>query len=188
MQATSNPTLLYVGIAIALIAVVVLIVAMARRARSESLRRRFGPEYERTLRKTGNRAAAERELADRQARVRKMNLAELPPGAKARYAEEWHNVQGRFVDEPREALVAADGLVISVMRDRGYPINTFDQQLADLSPDHPRVLDNYRAGRDITRRSERDAASTEDLRQAMVHYRALFEDLLADKTAKESAS
>lgn len=186
MQTTSNPTLMYVGIAIAVIIVVALIVVIAQRARSESLRRRFGPEYERTLAQTGNRAAAERELAERQSRVRKLNLQDLPPGAKARYSEEWHNLQGRFVDEPREALVTADTLVVSVMRDRGYPVDTFDQQLADLSPDHPRVLDNYRVAHDITQRSESHSVSTEDLRQAIVHYRALFDDLLGSKDSKES--
>ncbi|HTV72524.1 MAG TPA: hypothetical protein VME66_02315 [Candidatus Acidoferrales bacterium] len=185
MQASSNPTLFYIGVGIAVIIVVALIVALARRARSESLRRRFGPEYERTVQKTGDRTAAERELADREARVRKLHLQPLPAGAKARYSEEWHTIQGRFVDEPRESLVSADHLVVSVMRDRGYPADDFDQRLADLSPDHPRVLDNYRAAHDITVRSERNAASTEDLRRAMVHYRALFDDLLDNKTSSK---
>jgi hypothetical protein len=186
MQANTNPTFLYLGVAVAVILVVALIVAFVQRARSESLRRRFGPEYDRTLRQTGNRAAAERELANRQARVRKLNLQDLPPGAKARYVDEWQTLQGRFVDEPREALMAGEKLVISVMRDRGYPVDTFDQRLADLSPDHSGVLDNYRAARDITRGSERDATSTEDLRQAMVHYRVLFDDLLGEKQVREN--
>jgi hypothetical protein len=161
---------------------------MARRARSESLRRRFGSEYERTLQQTGNRTAAERELADREARVRKLRLQPLPPGAKARYTEEWHTIQGRFVDDPRESLVSADDLVVSVMRDRGYPTDDFNQRLADLSPDHPGVLDNYRAAHDITQRNERSAASTEDLRRAMVHYRALFDELLDTKTSSKTSS
>jgi hypothetical protein len=110
--------------------------------------------------------------------VRKFHIEELPAGARSRYTEEWRTVQTRFVDQPREAVSEADRLVENVMRDRGYPMDDFDQRVADLSPDHPQVVENYRAAHDIASRTERGEVDTEDLRQAMVHYRSLFTDLL----------
>jgi hypothetical protein len=102
----------------------------------------------------------------------------LPPGAKERYAEEWRSVQNRFLDEPQSALVEADRLVASVMRDRGYPPTSYDQRAADLSPDHPEVVNDFRIAHAIAARSNDEEVVTEDLRQAMVHYRAVFEDLV----------
>jgi hypothetical protein len=107
-----------------------------------------------------------------------MHIEELPAGARERYTEEWRTVQTRFVDQPREALTDADRLVENVMRDRGYPMSDFEQRAADISPDHPKVVDNYRAAHGIATRAETGEVSTEDLRQAMVHYRTLFNDLL----------
>ncbi len=171
-----------VTIIIAVVVVLLIIVgavALARRNRSKSLQDRFGPEYQRTVRESGgSRAEAERELARRQERVKRMHIEELPAGAKNRYTEEWRTVQTRFVDEPKTALVNADRLIANVMRDRGYSTDNFDQNVADLSPDHPNVLQNYRTAHDITRRTETGEVSTEDLRQAMVHYRSLFDDLV----------
>lgn len=179
MPATTTPTTTYVLAAIIIIAIIVAVVALARRNRSASLRKRFGPEYERTVRTTGDRTAAERELEQREKRVKRMHIEELPPGAKSRYTEEWRTVQTRFVDEPKAALANADRLITNVMRDRGYPMNGgFKQSAADLSPDHPSVVQNYRAAHDIASRSERGEVSTEELRQAMVHYRTLFDDLV----------
>jgi hypothetical protein len=150
------------------------------------LQQRFGPEYDRAVRNTGDRSAAERDLAAREARVRKFHIEELPAGARERYTEEWRAVQTRFVDEPRSAVTEADRLVGSVMRDRGYPMENFEQRVADISPDHPTVVDNYRAAHDIAARSAQGEASTEDLRQAMVHYRTLFDDLLGTSERKTS--
>ena len=178
MPATSSPTTMYVIGAIVVIVLIIAAVALGRRNRSASLQQRFGPEYERTVREAGNRTEAEKELARRQKRVEHMHIEELPAGAKTRYTEEWRTVQTRFVDEPKAALVNADRLITNVMRDRGYPTDNFDQTVADLSPDHPNVLQNYRAAHDIARRSETGEVSTEDLRQAMVHYRSLFDDLV----------
>ena len=182
--AGTDPTIYYVIGAVVVIALIVIGIALARRNRSASLQKRFGPEYQRTVRDTGSRQDAERELAAREARVKKMHIEELPPGAKQRYSDEWLTVQSRFVDEPRSALVKADTLVTNVMRDRGYPMDDFDQRVADLSPDHPGVVSNYRTAHAIASRSERGEVSTEDLRQAMVHYRALFDDLV-DKNASD---
>lgn len=178
MQAT-NPTIYYIIGAIIVVAIIVVAAIFASRAaRSRRLQQRFGPEYDRTLRTAGDRTAAEHELAQREARVKRMHIEELPAGARERYTEEWRTVQSRFVDQPREALTDADRLVENVMRDRGYPVNDFEQRAADISPDHPRVVDNYRIAHGIAVRSERGEVNTEDLRQAMVHYRTLFDDLL----------
>lgn len=171
-------TTLTIVIAVVVIAAIVIAVVAAQRAKSARLQQRFGPEYDRTVRKAGDRSTAEKELAAREARVKKFHIEELPKGARDRYTEEWRTVQTRFVDEPQGALGEADALVANVMRDRGYPMESFDQQVADISPDHPQVVDNYRAAHAIAARSERGEASTEDLRQAMVHYRTLFTDLL----------
>jgi hypothetical protein len=175
----ATPLLYYVIGAVIVVAIVIAVAATtSRRARTRRLQQRFGPEYERAVRATGDPAAAERELAGREARVKRMHIEELPAGARERYTEEWRTVQTRFVDQPREALRDADRLVENVMRDRGYPMGDFDQRAADISPDHPQVVDNYRIAHGIARRSETGEVSTEDLRQAMVHYRTLFDDLL----------
>jgi FtsZ-interacting cell division protein ZipA len=177
MQA-SNPTIYYIIGAIVAIAIIVIAFLASGRARSRRLQQRFGPEYDRTVRARGDQAAAERELQAREQRVRRMHIEELPAGARERYTEEWRTVQTRFVDEPARALQQADALVTNVMRDRGYPMDNFEQAAADISPDHPQVVENYRIAHDISTRTIRGEASTEDQRQAMVHYRTLFNDLL----------
>lgn len=177
MTATS-PTIYYVIGAIVVIVVVIVAIAIARRSQSARLQRRFGPEYDRVARERGSRAEAERELARREERIKRFRLQELPAGAKERYSEEWRRVQARFVDEPAAALAQADVLIANVMRDRGYPPADFEQRAADLSPDHARALDDYRIAHEISVRSEGNNADTEDLRQAMVHYRSIFEDLV----------
>ena len=177
MTTGASTSTIIIGI-IALIVIAAIIVVAVRVTRSRRLARRFGPEYEHAVREHGDRGAAERELANREARVRRLHIEELPAGAKARYVEEWRTVQSRFVDEPSLAIAEADRLVSSVMRDRGYPLGNFEQRAGDLSPDHPRGIEDYRIAHDIVRRSERGEVPTEDLRQAMVHYRTLFSDLV----------
>jgi len=184
MSTGANTTIYYVIGAIVVIAIVVALIYAIRAARSRELAKRFGPEYERTVRERGDRTEAERELNARQARVRKFHLEELPAGAKERYGEEWRTVQTRFVDEPKAAVVDADHLVVAVMRDRGYPMENFEQRTADISPDHPHVVEDYRVAHGIAVRSERGEVSTEDLRQAMQHYRTLFTDLLGTDERK----
>lgn len=188
---TATPAIYYIIGAIVVAAIIIGVAIFASRAaRSRRLQKRFGPEYDRTVRTAGDRAVAERELAARETRVKRMHIEELPAGARERYTEEWRTVQSRFVDQPREALAQADHLVESVMRDRGYPMSDFDQRAADVSADHPTVIDNYRAAHGIASRSERGEVSTEDLRQAMVHYRTLFNDLLGtpERTGNERAA
>jgi hypothetical protein len=182
----ASPVWIIVIAIVVIIAIVLIAAFVSRGARTARLQRRFGPEYERTLRASGDRAGAERELAAREARVKRFHIEELPAGARDRYTEEWRTVQTRFVDEPKNAVVEADKLVENVMRDRGYPIEDFEQRAADISPDHPLVVQNYRAAHAIASRSERGEVSTEDLRQAMVHYRTLFTDLLGTPNERPS--
>lgn len=153
---------------------------LMQKKRSTELRRSFGPEYERTVQETGARRDAERELEQRKERVEQLHIQPLPAGEADRFADAWLDVQKRFVDEPARAVGDADGLVTEVMQRRGYPMAEFEQRAADLSVDHPRVVENYRAAHSLAGRTRNGGAATEDLRQAMVHYRILFEDLLEE--------
>jgi len=170
------------GLLVAIIVIVVVVLALAwilgRQMRSARLRKQFGPEYERAVSDSGNRQAAERDLEDRRTRRQKLEIVPLEVRARDRYLEQWHLVQARFVDSPTEATRSADRLINEVMRERGYPVEDFDQRAADISVDHPQVVDDYRAAHAVAEANERSEATTEDLRQALVHYRSLFEDLL----------
>jgi hypothetical protein len=170
------------GLLVAIIVIVVVVLALAwilgRQMRSARLRKQFGPEYERAVSDSGNRQAAERDLQDRRTRRQKLEIVPLEVGARDRYLEQWHLVQARFVDSPTEATRSADRLINEVMRERGYPVEDFDQRAADISVDHPQVVDDYRVAHTVAEANERSEATTEDLRQALVHYRSLFEDLL----------
>lgn len=168
---------LWIGIGVLVIVAIVAAIVVARR-RSTDLRSTFGSEYDRTVERTGSRQRAEAELAHREQRVERFDLRELSPGARDRYAAEWRGVQERFLDEPRVAIGEADRLVTGVMQDKGYPSQGFDQRVADLSVRHAADLDHYRAARAISLRNDRGLATTEDMRQALVHYRALFASLL----------
>ena len=168
--------------AIVVIAATAIAIVVARsansRKRTERLKERFGPEYERTLGETGEQRAAEDELAARQRRRDKLNIVALSPQAREKYAASWRAVQTAFIDNPSSAVGDADRLVIEVMRERGYPIEDFDQRAADISVDHPAVVDNYRAAHRISLSQQQGNVDTEEERQAFVHYRALFEKLL----------
>ena len=160
------------------LAVVALLVRARSRQRSAALREHFGPEYERALQEHGSRARAEKELAARHARVEKLEIHALSAEQCARFGTSWNEVQQHFVDDPAAAVSDADRLVKDVMHARGYPVGNFEQRLADLSVEHANVLSHYRAARSIALASAKGEADTEQLRQAMVHYRALFADLL----------
>jgi hypothetical protein len=170
-------TVIIIVIAIIVVAAVAGILYDARRRR---LRQRFGPEYDRMVEEKGSRTKAETELAGRERRVAGLDIRPLDPAARAQYAHDWTAVQEQFVDGPQEAVGAGQRLVRTVMKERGYPVEGDDQMLADLSVRHAAVLDHYRAAYIISQRAADGMASTEDLRQAMIHYRALFEDLLGD--------
>jgi hypothetical protein len=182
------------GAVLALIVLVVLVVAavallQVRRQRTERLRQRFGPEYDRTVEVSKDQSAAEKELRQREQRREKIQVVPLEPATRERYLETWHRTQALFVDSPTEATRRADKLVAEVMRERGYPVEDFEQRAADLSVDYPGLVQDYRAARAIAERNDRSEADTEELRQALVHYRSLFEELLeaAEDTADDSA-
>ena len=164
-----------------IIAVIAILAAVyfALTSRTKKLRTRFGPEYDRAVREQGSTFKAERELEHREKRIRNLHIRALSTDESEHFAAEWRAVQERFVDEPRGAVADADSLVHRTMQARGYPIDAeFENRAADLSVGHGGVVEHYRIAHDIAARDGRNAASTEDLRMAMKHYRALFEDLL----------
>lgn len=174
-----DPRLIWVLIAIAVIVIAAAVVWFdRRRRRSDALRARFGPEYNRAVANSSSITQAEASLEARARRVEHLHIRPLPADDRARYADAWRRVQTRFVDDPSGAVTDADRLVGEVMYARGYPVGDFEQRVEDLSVDHAGVVMNYRAARDIAQVHARGEATTEDLRQAMVHYRALFDDLL----------
>ncbi|MFZ1916527.1 MAG: hypothetical protein WAU58_03065 [Terriglobales bacterium] len=170
---------------IALAVLVVLVVAILgvlyirkRRNATAKLREQFGPEYDRAVRQHGSERKAETKLEDREKRVEKLNIRDLDPMEHERFAKQWASVQSRFVDSPRGAVTEADDLVSALMKTRGYPVSDFDQRAADISVDHPRVVENYRSAHEVALRVGKNEATTEDLRTAMIHYRSLFEELV----------
>ena len=158
----------------------------SRRARSEHLRDQFGPEYDRAVEAKGDQAKAEADLAAREARVKKLDIRPLEAGERREFTARWQQIQARFVDDPARAVSFADALIGEVMRTRGYPVSDFDQRAGDISVDHPIVVDHYHKAHDIAVRHQHGEASTEDLRQAMIHYRALFDNLVG-ASARPSA-
>jgi hypothetical protein len=155
-----------------------------QKRRTQKLRSRFGPEYDKAIGEHRDRGHAESELQKRATRVAKFSIHPLKAEDRLKYTEDWRREQSRFVDDPRAAVNQADTLVQEVMRRRGYPVGDFNQSAADLSVDHPRVVENYRIAHEIALRERQGAGDTEDLRKAMVSYRALFEDLL-DQTVEK---
>ena len=162
-------------VAVGVIVVIALVVWQAMKAkRTRTLQERFGPEYDRTLERADDRREAESDLAARAKRRDELEIRPLPTASRERYVEEWRHVQTLFVDDPSGAVGAADTLIQSVMRERGYPVDDFGQRAADISVDHPHVVENYRSGHRLR------SGDTEQQRQAMVHYRALFDELVED--------
>jgi hypothetical protein len=175
---------LWMWVVIAAAAVILVVaatsvwVAKRKQQRTERLQTKFGSEYARTVDVAGGRKAAEADLTQRQERVSKLELRPISESEKNAFTSRWQATQARFVDEPGGAVTDADSLVSEVMQARGYPVGDFEQRAADVSVDHPQVVSNYRAAHAIAVSHSRASASTEDLRQAMVHFRALFTDLL----------
>jgi hypothetical protein len=171
-------TWIWVVIAVVVTLVVVgLVWAATTRARSRRLQQRFGSEYDRTVADSPTKREAESQLAEREQRRKELDIHPLSAQAAAGYADEWRQVQARFVDDPEGALGDADLLVHRVMSDRGYPMTNFDEEADLVSVDHPEVVENYRAAHSV-RTSDGSETSTEEMRRAMVHYRALFDELL----------
>jgi hypothetical protein len=170
-----------IALFIALILILAVVAWLYRRNRlyaTADMRKKFGPEYERAVLTHGSERKAEAKLSDREKRVEKLNIRDLDPTEHERFSKQWQAVQSRFVDSPKGAVAEADDLVSLVMKARGYPVADFDQRAADISVDHPRVVENYRSAHEIALRVGKDAATTEDLRTAMIHYRSLFDELV----------
>jgi hypothetical protein len=165
--------------AIVIVAGVVSFLFLQKR-RSERLRSRFGPEYERAVAEGGDRRRAESSLTERAERVEKFHLRPLNTADRVRFAEAWAHIQAHFVDAPAGAVAEADQLIGDVMATCGYPVADFEQRAADISVDHPLVTQNYRSAHEVAVRHAKAQASTEDLRRAMIHYRALFDDLVSE--------
>ena len=165
----------------------IIVVGMAlyvreRRKTTAGLRKRFGPEYDLAMLEHGSQHKAEAKLVDRETRVETLKIRELGATERERFLAEWHSVQSRFVDHPKGSVTEADELISSLMQARGYPVADFDQRAADLSVDHPRLVEFYRSAHGVTMRLAGDKASTEDLRTAMIQYRSLFDELVQGQT------
>ncbi len=181
------PIVIAIVVVLVIAAVIWGVVQKRRRAR---LREHFGSEYDHVVEETGSRREAARELEARERRVDELDIRKLTPDEAEAFGREWRDVQAKFVDNPQLATAEADDLVARVMRARGYPVTDFERRAADVSVHHPGVVEHYRTAHDIAQRAGRGEASTEDLRQALIHYRALFDDLLettsgAPRTADE---
>jgi hypothetical protein len=173
----STGALVVIIIVVVIVVAAVVIAAMAA-ARRRRLQQRFGPEYDRVVGERGSQLKAESELAGRERRIRSLEIRPLSDTARANYASSWRTIQEQFVDQPENSVVKAQALVTTVMKDRGYPVEGHDQMLADLSVEHANTLEQYRLAHTISQSAAQGQASTEDLRQAMIKYRALFSDLL----------
>jgi hypothetical protein len=179
----SNPMVI-AALAIVVLGIIVAIaVTVHRRNTSAHLRAKFGPEYERAVLEHGSERKAEAILADRETRVSKLKLRELGAAQRDRYLADWNIVQSRFVDHPRGAVIEADELVTSLLRARGYPVSGFEQGAEDISVDHPGMAESYRSAHAVATLSVKGEANTEELRTAMLHYRALFDELAKVDTA-----
>jgi hypothetical protein len=181
-----NPVIIILVIAL-VAAIGVAIWLFMRNRQTSALQDRFGPEYDRALEAHHDQREAERDLRQREERIEHLNIRPLEREERARFADRWHAVQSRFVDEPTGATDEADELVGEVMAARGYPVGDFEQRAADVSVNHPRVVEHYRAAHAIALRNARGDADTEQLRQALVHFRALFEELLEAATPDREA-
>jgi len=174
-----DPKVIVIAVTVlVIIAVVAWLYARKRRGTRAGLRQKFGTEYDRAVLAHGSERKAEAMLVDREKRIEKLNIRDLDAMEYERFSKQWQSVQSRFVDSPKGAVAEADELVTSVMKVRGYPVAEFDQRAADISVDHPRVVENYRSAHEIALRVGKDAATTEDLRTVMIHYRSLFDELV----------
>ena len=179
-----NPAIIVLAAAvIVILAIGATIWMYLQKKRTDQLRSRFGPEYQRLVETGGDRRRAELELAQRQKRVDKLDIQPLSIEDRRRFQQAWTREQARFVDDPKGAVAEADRLIGEAMKARGYPMGDFDQRAADISVDHPLVIENYRIAHAIAIKDRRGEAGTEDLRKAMVHYRSLFEELLESRAA-----
>lgn len=176
------------GVLIALTLILIMVLSVTGRRKTRRLKEHFGAEYERAVDDAGGQRAAEQELVARERKRQKLDIVALSPAAHQRYAQQWTDIQRSFVDDPSEAVGYADRLVTEVMRERGYPVADFEQRAADISVDHPDTVEHYRAAHTLHLAQKQADIGTEAQRQAFVHYRALFEQLLgADHVTEQDA-
>jgi hypothetical protein len=182
------PAWLTIVLIILVLVIVAAVLFAVRASRRKQLQKKFGPEYDRVVADADSRTEAERELRDREKRHAELELKPLSADSKARYSVAWEEVQIQFVDAPETAVSTADELTTRLIAERGYPTGDYDDQLATLSVQHARTLEHYRDAHAISERSRTGEASTEDLRQALVHYRALFADLLGENPVRSEGA
>jgi hypothetical protein len=181
-----NPTYFVVAvIVITAVAAIAVIYVRNKRISRAHLRERFGPEYDRAVKEQGSERLAAAQLTGREDRVERFNIRDLAPAEREHFTNQWNALQLRFVDSPRGAVAEADDLIVLLMQTRGYPMSDFEQRAADLSVYHPIVVDNYRAAHAIALQLRGGDAGTEDLRKAMIHYRALFDEMVRVTSAEE---
>ncbi len=174
-----NNTEMTAVLVLVLVAIAALIgLILVRRRRSRRLHDQLGPEYDRTVQAMGGEKKAQTELEERRKHVEALDIRPLSVSERERYLADWTAVQSKFVDEPGQAIVDADRLIMQVMQTRAYPVSDFEQRAADISVNYPALVSNYRAAREIAIKNEQHQADTEELRQAMIYYRSLFEELL----------
>lgn len=183
-MSTSSVIILVVVLLVAVVAIAVLL----RTRRTQKLKSRFGPEYGRAVEQAGTKSLAEAKLEQLEKRVQGFHLSPLSPAARAEFVAEWQKIQSRFVDDPKGALMEADQLIQKMMVAQGYPMADFEQRSLDISVDHPLVVEHYRAGHEIALRHAQGRASTEDMRQAMLHYRTLFNELTGQPEMARTAT
>jgi uncharacterized protein YneF (UPF0154 family) len=171
-------TITIIVIAVVVIIGVILGLIFTRRNRSEKFHKDFGPEYDRTVQTMGGEKKAQTELNERQKHVKALDIRPLSVSERDRYLAEWTAVQSKFVDAPGKAIIDADRLIMEVMQIRGYPVSDFDQRAADISVKYPTLVSNYRGAREIAIKNKENTANTEELRQALIYYRSLFDELL----------
>jgi uncharacterized protein YneF (UPF0154 family) len=173
-----NTLIIIIVVVVVVIVGIVLGLVFTRRNRSERLHEHYGPEYDRTVQTMGGEQKAQTELNERQKHVEALDIRPLSVSERERYLADWTAVQSKFVDEPGQAIVDADRLIIEVMQLRGYPVSDFEQRSADISVKYPALVSNYRGAREIANKNKLQQANTEELRQAMIYYRSLFDELL----------
>jgi uncharacterized membrane protein len=185
MDTMNTQTWIILGVAAVIVLIALAAYLLYQKKQSRRLQERFGPEYGRAVKELGSRTKAESELLTRQKRVEHFNIVPLAPAEAARFGQAWKALQINFVDNPKGVVVQADELVRDLLLKRGYPMGDFERSAADISVDHPAVVANYRAAQIIAARNQRGEADTEELRKAVVHYRALFDELLETTEGKQ---
>ena len=178
-----NTLIIVIVVLVVVISGIILGFAFSRRKRSEKLQDQFGPEYDRAVQTMGDEKKAQTELNERQKHIETLEIRPLLVSERERYLADWAAVQSKFVDEPGQAIIDADRLIMEVMQLRGYPVSDFEQRAADISVKYPGLVSNYREAREIADKNKQQQANTEELRQAMIYYRSLFEELLKTESA-----